>query len=201
MTIKDASELRAIYGFPSGRAKDKVLTSLDKHAVHFIHTSPFLILSTTDSSGNLDASPRGGEPGFVAIANSNEILIPDFKGNNRIDSLVNIVESGKVGMIFLIPGIDTTLRINGSAIITTSVKALNHFSDSDKQPISCISVKVDEVFLHCAKAFMRSKLWNADSMTNSEDFPTMGLMLKDQLGTEGDPETRAAMLERYKKDL
>jgi PPOX class probable FMN-dependent enzyme len=201
MTIKDASQLREIYGFPSGRAKDKVLTSLDKHAIHFINSSPFLILSTSGSNGNMDASPRGGEPGFVAVASSTEILIPDFKGNNRIDSLVNIVETGKAGMIFLVPGIDTTLRINGNATITTSDEALNHFSDSDKRPISCISIEVQEVFLHCAKAFMRSKLWNVDSMTSPEDFPTMGLMLKDQLGTEGDPETREAMLERYKKDL
>lgn len=201
MTNQDASQLRDIYGFPNDRANDKVLRSLDKHAIHFINTSPFLILSTSDSNGNMDASPRGGEPGFVAIKNSSVILLPDFKGNNRIDSLVNIIESGKVGMIFLIPGIDTTLRINGSATITTSDQALNHFIDSDKRPISCVSVNVEEVFLHCAKAFMRSKLWNSDAMISPEEFPSIGLMLKDQLGTAGSPETREAMLERYKKDI
>ena len=201
MTIKNTAQLREIYGFPSGRAKDKVLTKLDKHAIHFINSSPFLILSSADSEGNMDASPRGGEPGFVAIANSNEILIPDFKGNNRIDSLANIVETGKAGMIFFVPGIDTTLRINGSAMITTSNDALNHFSNSEKRPISCISIKVEESFLHCAKALMRSKLWDEDSMTSADDFPTLGLMLKDQLGTPGEPETREAMIERYQKDL
>ena len=201
MTVKNASQLREIYGFPSGRAKDKVMSALDKHAIHFIKTSPFLILSTAGSNGNMDASPRGGAPGFVIVANSNEMLIPDFKGNNRIDSLMNIVETGKVGILFLIPGIDTTLRINGSATISTSKEDLNRFDNSDKQPISCISIKVEEAFLHCAKAFMRSKLWSKDSMISPSEFPTMGVMLKDQLGTNEIPESREAMIERYKKDL
>lgn len=201
MTIKNESELRAIYGFPGVRAKDKVLSKLDKHAKHFIKCSPFLVLSTTSASGKMDASPRGGEPGFVHIANAGELLIPDFKGNNRIDSLTNIVETGIVGMIFLIPGIDETLRINGRATINTSTDVTSKFAVGSVEPRSCIVVAVQEIFLHCAKALMRSKLWTNEYRIEAGDFPTMGEMLKDHLGSPGEPESREDMLKRYQPDL
>lgn len=201
MKIKNESELRDIYGTPSERARKKVLSQLDKHAKHYIKTSPFFVLCTYNNAGNPDASPRGGEPGFVKILNDTQIVIPDFKGNNRIDSLVNIVESGKAGLLFLIPGIDETLRVNGNAYITQNPEILQLFSSESKLPISCIVVTAEEIFLHCAKAFMRSKLWRNEAQISQEDFPTMGQMLKDQMGLNIKPESREDMIKRYQKDI
>ena len=201
MKITSKSQLREIYGFPSGRAKDKVLKELELHSILFISRSPFVVISTIDENGNMDASPRGGESGFVKITSNRELLIPDFKGNNRVDSLNNIVETGRVGLLFLIPGIDETLRVNGSAVISTSEEILNCFTSDSKPSISCIIVSIEEVFLHCAKAFMRSQLWNNETFLNPKDFPSMGQMLKDQLKSTTQAESREAMIERYSKDL
>jgi PPOX class probable FMN-dependent enzyme len=201
MTLENEEQLRAIYGLPSGRAKRKVLPALEKHGKNFVDHSPFLVLSTAGKSGLLDASPRGGQPGFVQITPDGDVLIPDFKGNNRIDSLVNIAETGRVATLFIIPGIDETLRVNGRAFITTDPEYLTFFARDRKPPIACIVVKPDEVFLHCAKAFMRSELWNPTKQLDKSDFPTMGQMLNVQLNAPGEPESREDMVKRYKKDL
>ncbi len=201
MHIKTESQLRELYGFPSGRAKDKGLSSLEKHTIHFIERSPFLVMSTSNNAGKLDASPRGGEPGFVKVVHETEIVIPDAKGNNRLDSIVNIVETGTVGLLFLIPGVDETLRINGRASISTDIEYLELFASESNPPKACIIVTIEELFLHCAKAFMRSKLWDEKAKINRESFPTMGRMLKDQLGSVEAPESREDMIKRYKKDL
>ena len=201
MKITNISQLREIYGFPSGRAKDKVLKELEKHSINFIGNSPFVVVSTIDSNHNMDVSPRGGDKGFVKISNNGELLIPDSKGNNRMDSLTNIIETGRVGLLFFIPGIDETLRVNGSAIITTSEDILNKFNSSSKPPISCIVIYIEEVFLHCAKAFMRSQLWNNETYINPQNFPSIGQMMKDQLMTTTEAETREEMIKRYSKDL
>ena len=196
MKIEDINKLRGIYGFPAGRAKKKVLNSLEKHSKHFIKCSPFIVLSTVNNQNKIDASPRGGHSGFVKILNDNELIIPDFKGNNRIDSLTNIIETKTIGLLFMIPGIDETLRINGSAIIETSERYIDLFKEEPKMPITCIKVTIDELFLHCAKAFMRSKLWDISTNTNPNDFPTMGVMLKDQLNTPQEVESRDQMIKR-----
>tara|TARA_R110002073_G_scaffold313380_3_gene485312 strand:- start:21966 stop:22583 length:618 start_codon:yes stop_codon:yes gene_type:complete len=199
--ITSIEKLREIYGFPKGRAKDKVLTSLEKHAIHFLSKSPFLLLSTVSNNGKMDISPRGGNPGFVKVSDTNTLLIPDAKGNNRIDSFSNIIETGRIGLIFLIPGIDETLRINGSAYITTDTHVLNLFTSEDKTPISCLVISVEEIFLHCAKAFMRSKLWTDHFKIVPKDFPSIGTMLKDQLNSSEEAESREEMIQRYQKDL
>ncbi|NND07765.1 MAG: pyridoxamine 5'-phosphate oxidase family protein [Saprospiraceae bacterium] len=202
MTISNTEELRAIYGWPKGRAKDKVLYQLEKHAKHFIACSPFLVLSTFDRSGKVDASPRGGKPGFVKIINDQTLIIPDAKGNNRVDSLMNIVDTGAVGCLFLIPGIDETLRINGRGLITTDATTLHLFSEEQHPPKACLKIGIEEVFLHCAKALMRSELWKDTYRIDRPGFPTIGTMLSDQLGTKTIPsESQEEMVERYKKDL
>lgn len=201
MKIETASQLRELYGYPKGRAKDKVLNRLEKHAINFINTSPFLVMSTSSYKGNQDASPRGGSPGFVKVLDEKTLVIPDAKGNNRVDSISNIIETNSIGLLFLIPGVDETLRINGSAFLSTDVSYLKLFIEENNPPKACIIISVKEVFLHCAKAFMRSKLWEASAQIDRESFPTMGEMLKDQLGSKEAPETREAMLARYKKDL
>ncbi len=201
MQIKTESQLRDLYGFPKGRSKDKVLSSLEKHAIYFISQSPFLMMSTCNKENKLDASPRGGVPGFVKVVHETEVVIPDAKGNNIVDSLTNILETGTVGLLFLIPGIDETLRINGRAQITTDPKYMALFTEETNPPKTCIVVTIEEVFLHCAKAFMRSKLWDETSQVNKDAFPTMGQMLKDQLESTEAPESRADMVKRYQKDL
>lgn len=199
--ISSIDQLRAVYDLPKGRAKDKVLGSLEKHSLHFIATSPFLLLSSISKTGKMDVSPRGGRPGFVKVSEDGQLLIPDAKGNNRMDSFTNIIETGAVGLIFLIPGIDETLRINGSAYITTEAAVLDHFKDEDKKPISCLVISIEEVFLHCAKALMRSKLWFDEYRIDPKNFPSIGVMIKDQLKSSEEPESREDMVKRYLKDL
>ena len=200
MNSLNETQLRELYGQPSGRAVHKDIGLLDKHAVHFISKSPFLTLSSYGKNGKLDASPRGGEPGFVKVING-QLLIPDFKGNNRIDSLTNNAQTNRVGLLFMIPGIDETLRVNGKAYISDSPELLKEFDSEQKSPITCILVEVEELFLHCAKAFMRSKLWASETHIDPKEFPSMGQMLKDQLKSMDPVESREDMIKRYQKDL
>jgi len=201
MTITNQEELRALYGWPKGRAKIKILQQLEKHSINFIQHSPFFVMSTYDKSGRSDASPRGGTPGFVKILDNHTLLIPDAKGNNRVDSLVNLVETGNIGCLFLIPGIDETLRINGTAIITTKAEYLDQFPLEKNPPKTCIKISITEVFLHCAKALMRSELWKKTYHVERPGFPTMGVMLNEQLGTNNAFESQEDMVKRYKEDL
>lgn len=201
MRIENNNELRQLYDLPNARAKGKQLETLDKHCIDFIKKSPFLVISTFDKSGKVDASPRGGTPGFVRILNEQKIIIPDSKGNNRIDSLINIVESGRIGTLFLIPGIDETLRINGSAYISTDIDLLKLFSSEKNTPKTCTVINVEEVFLHCAKALMRSKLWVQESKIERSELRTMGEMINDQLGSNAAPESQEEMIKRYQNDL
>ena len=201
MHITSEEQLREIYKQPTGRAKIKVLTALEKHSRNFIEQAPFVVLATVGKTGTMDASPRGGAPGFVKIISDTEIRIPDYKGNNRVDSIGNIVETGNIGLLFMVPGVDETLRLNGTATLTTSPEILATFAEEARPPISCIVVQLEEVFLHCAKAFMRSKLWAAESQQDPSDFPSIGRMLNDQLNSTETPETREAMQARYAKDL
>lgn len=201
MIISNEEELRALYGWPKGRASIKVLSQLEKHSKNFIAHSPFFVMSTYDQSGRTDASPRGGKPGFVKMLDDNTLLIPDAKGNNRVDSLINIVETGNIGCLFLIPGIDETLRINGTAFITNNAEFIDLFSEEQHPPKSCIKIKVHEVFLHCAKALMRSELWSDTYRMGRPEFPSMGRMLNEQLGTNNPVESQEEMIKRYSKDL
>lgn len=201
MKIESQEQLRELYGQVSGRAVDKQLSELEQHSIRFIEMSPFLTLASFDSAGGVDVSPRGGKPGFVKVLNSKQLLIPDAKGNNRIDSLVNIVDSGRAGCLFLIPGMDETLRVNGRAEIRTDSDLIDHFKAEKRPPKSCILIDVDEVFLHCAKSIMRSKLWSPEAKIERQAMPTMGKMISDQLGLKQAPESQEVMLERYQEDL
>ncbi len=201
MKITTEQQLLDLYGQPSERAQKKSMTALDKHAKHFIETSPFIVLATYAKDGKMDASPRGGDSGFVKVLDDQTLLIPDAKGNNRLDSLKNILHTQNIAALFLIPGIDETLRLNGSAYISTEPKLLSQFPEERIVPKTCLVVKVEEVFLHCAKAFMRSKLWMEGAKIDRENFPTMGQMLRDQIGDSGRVESQEEMVERYKKDI
>lgn len=201
MKIVNKQQLRELYGFPSGRTKEKEFSSLDKHALRFIEKSPFVVISTSNKQGQLDASPRGGSPGFIKAINQNEIVIPDAKGNNCVDSIGNIIETGAIGMLFLIPGVDETLRVNGNGYLSTDSNYLELFDSEKNPPKACIVITVKEMFLHCAKAFMRSKLWHEDSKIKRTELPTMGEMLKDQLHASEPAKSHQDMVKRYQKDL
>ena len=201
MYIQSETQLRDIYGYAKGRAKDKQLPSLERHSLYFIENSPFVVISTHGKSGLVDCSPRGGEPGFVKVLSEKHIIVPDGKGNNRLDSLVNIVETEHIGCLFLIPGIDETLRVNGLARISTEEEHLNLFSNLRHPPKTCIEITVKEVFLHCAKALMRSELWSSKYKIDRSEFPTMGNMINDQLSVKDIPESQEDMVARYKLDL
>ncbi|WP_347925747.1 pyridoxamine 5'-phosphate oxidase family protein [Pontimicrobium sp. SW4] len=201
MEIQNIDKLRELYEKPKGRAKVKSLPTLEKHSINFISKSPFLIISTSSKQYKMDASPRGGAPGFVKVIDNNTIIIPDAKGNNRVDSLSNITETGQIGLLFLISGVDETLRINGKALISSNKDYLNLFSSERKRPKVCLVVTVEEMFLHCAKALMRSKLWSEETKINRSELPSMGQMMKDQLNDDKPVESQEAMIERYQKDL
>ncbi len=201
MDIQTIDQLRELYGYPSGRAKIKCLLALEKHSKNFIGHSPFLVISTTNKDYKLDASPRGGNPGFVKVIDDTTIIIPDAKGNNRVDSLSNISETGQIGLLFMIPGVDETLRINGKASIATDTQYLKLFDSEKNPPKACIVVVIEELFLHCAKAFMRSKLWDASAQIDRKELPTLGKMLNDQLNIDEPTESQEEMVKRYQKDL
>ncbi len=176
------AELRAIYGLPSERAVQKTLTRLDRHCRDFIARSPFLCLSTADSDGAADLSPRGDAPGFVRVLDEQTLLIPDRLGNNRLDSLLNLTKNPHIGLLFLIPGVDETLRVNGLGRVITRSDWLEVMSVGGKTPRSAVVVQVREAFLQCAKALKRSRLWSDDYRVARKDVPTLGQILFDQIG-------------------
>jgi PPOX class probable FMN-dependent enzyme len=200
-TIPSLQALRALYAEPGERALKKQLGVLDPHARRFIELSPFVVLASSGADGAIDASPRGGAPGFVKTPDAHTLLLPDAPGNNRLDSFSNIVETGRVGLLFLIPGFDETLRVNGSAVLSLDAADIQHCSDEKRAPKLVIRVGVREVYLHCAKAFMRSKLWSVESHVPRSTMPTMGRMIGDQTGLQIAPETQEEMARRYAPDL
>jgi len=195
--------LRQLYGPASERALKKEMPSLDTHAARFIELSPFVVLASSDADGQMDASPRGGEPGFVKVLDAQTVLIPDSPGNNRLDTLENIVSTGRLGLLFMVPGFDETLRINGQAVLSTDPADLALCVDARRTPKMVIRVTVDSVYLHCAKALMRSQLWDASRHPERNKLPHMGEMLRDQIqafkGETIDIESQAQMLERYRQ--
>ncbi len=201
MTIDSVESLRALYPEPSDRAVRKQLASLDEHCLAFIALSPFVVVSSGSAAGAFDSSPRGGEPGFVQAPDEGTLLLPDSPGNNRLDTLTNVIETGHVGLLFFIPGVDETLRVNGPARLSAETDLLARFAGARNPPRIILEVKVAEAYLHCAKALMRSRLWSPESLVERDRLPTMGQMLKDHLGSDGDPETHDAMLVRYRQDL
>jgi PPOX class probable FMN-dependent enzyme len=197
--------LRALYGPARERALKKEIPSIDAHAVQFIGLSPFVVLASSDADGHMDASPRGGEPGFVKVLDAQTILVPDAPGNNRLDTLENIIATERLGLLFMVPGFDETLRINGRAVLSTDPASLALCVDARRTPALVIRVTVESVYLHCAKALMRSKLWDVSSQTERAQLPSMAEMLRNQIrafkGEEIEVETQEQMMERYRQSL
>lgn len=197
--ITTEQALRERYAPAHGRSVAKQLDRLDRHCLAFIALSPFVVLAT--GAAEMDASPRGGPPGFVKVTPHGTLLLPDFPGNNRLDTLSNLVENGKIGLLFLVPGVDETLRVNGRALLSDDAALIAHFAGEKRLPRLVIEVNVKEAYLHCAKALMRSRLWDPASRQARTVLPTMGQMLNDHTGATQAPETQQEMEARYAPDL
>ena len=200
-TVRDTESLVSLYGEPSEVAVRKTLTRLDKHCRAFIAKSPFLVLGSAAAAGPADVSPKGDAPGFVQVLDDTTLLIPDRRGNNRLDGLRNVVENPHVALIFLVPGVGETLRVNGRAEITTDPALLTPLAVRGKAPATGLLVRVDEAFLHCAKAIMRSKLWDPETRIERKALPSLGRMIADQVeGFEAEA-TDAHVEESYRERL
>ena len=196
-TIATREELRDCYPQPLERSLRKSLTALDAHMRRFISLSPFLCLGTS-SAGGADVTPRGDSPGFVHVLDDRTLLIPDWPGNNRLDSLTNVVANPHVGLLFFIPGVNETLRINGLAEITMEPAFVERWTVNGRHPRSAMRVTVREAYLHCAKALMRSKLWEDDYRIERAELPSYAQMLKDQnVTTQSVAELQASIDESY----
>jgi uncharacterized protein len=176
--IGSEADLRARYRAPSELAIKKQLDHLDHNCRRFIALSPFLCLATAGERGT-DNSPRGDAPGFVEVVDERTLLIPDRPGNNRLDSLANIVRNPRVGLLFLIPGVTEMLRVNGRARIVTRPQILERFAVNGRAPASVILVETEEVFLHCSKALIRSRLWQEDAKIDRKVLPSLGRMIAE----------------------
>lgn len=200
--VKNREELGTLYKEPSEGAVRKELKGLDFHCRGFLAKSPFVLIGSSDDKGNADVTPKGDKPGFVAILDDNTIAIPDRPGNNRLDTLENILVNPAVGLLFLIPGMNETLRINGDARITTDNALRERLAVDGRLPISVIVVTVKAAYMHCAKAFMRSELWKPESWIDRSTLPTLGAILKDQLAlADSVAKTDQWLDESYKKSM
>ena len=181
MSITSQAELREAYREPAPRAQQKVLDHIDRHARDFIALSPFCVISSLGTDGRQDTSPRGDPPGFVAVLDERTLLIPDRPGNNQVDSLQNVLAHPAVGLLFLVPGMNETLRVSGRAEIVTDEALLAPLTVDRKAPLSGLRITVEEAFLHCGRSLIRSRLWDPEVQIDRSCYPTYGQVLADQI--------------------
>ncbi len=178
--ITDLPPLRVHFGEMTTIAAHKVMPRLDRHSRAFIALSPFLVLATTDGDGGVDASPRGDAPGFVAVRDNTTLVIPDRPGNRRVDSFSNVIRHPGLGLIFFVPGFNETLRVNGTGRVVADAGLLAPLEVQGKVPATGLMVSITEVFFHCGKALIRSKLWDPARHVPRDSFPSLGQIVADQ---------------------
>ena len=183
--VRSMQELRDLGGEPSELARRKQISALDAHCRAFIAQSPFVLMATANAAGQCDVSPKGDAPGFVLVLDEHRLVIPDRPGNRRFDGMQNLLENPHVGLIFLIPGRGETLRVNGRALIVRDEELLERTAVNGKRPTLAVVVEVEECFLHCAKAFLRSKLWQPGEWPDESAVASMAQMLLDQTRPAG----------------
>lgn len=178
--LDNIEALRRVYAEPAKAVVEKSFPHLDKHSRRYLELCPFFTIGTHKPDGTADVSPRGGEPGFVHALDDRHIAFPDRPGNNRLDTLVNIVADPAVGLLFFLPGVNDMMRINGTARVTVAPELMNCFVHDGKLPRSVVVVETREVYFHCSKALLRSDLWNPDKRLPKGAFPTLGKIARDQ---------------------
>lgn len=193
--VREESGLRDIMGETMEIAVEKCRPVLDRHCRDFISRSPFLCIGTSGADGRADVSPRGDAPGFVQILDDTHLFIPDRPGNNRLDTMTNIVENPQVGLLFMIPGFNDTLRVNGRATISKDAALTGKSAIKGRIPKVGIIVEVQEAFLHCAKAFIRSGLWNPENFQNRDEMPSLATMILEQVAEEDAPPSEEELAE------
>ncbi len=195
-TITTLAELRELYSAPSPTALANrcIFPTLDSHHRAFIALSPFVVISSASGAGLADVSPRGDQPGFVAVCDERTLLIPDRPGNRKIETLRNVIENPQVALVFLVPGRVETLRVTGQAVITTDPALLAPTSVEGKAPKCGILVTVEQAYFHCGKALVRSRIWEPASQTAAATLPSFGCMMADQIAgiDAGDVDTGIA---------
>lgn len=198
MALSSNDDLRTIYRPAQGGAVDKVIHTLDDHCEDFLRRSPFMVLSTAGTDGTVDGSPKGGEPGFVRMLGPTQIAWADSSGNNRLDSFENMVANPHVACLFMIPGLNETLRINGTAELRTDPDLLDAFAFGDRPAKVVAVVTVSEAYVHCAKAFRRASLWEPDAWPDADDLPNGVAILRDHAEIEAPVD---AIIEVYEQDV
>jgi uncharacterized protein len=170
--LSSDADLRELYDPPIQRAVEKDVGRIDEAARSLIALSPLVIVASVNADGEVDVTPRGGQPGFVTVLDEGHLAVPDATGNRRLDTLTNIVETGRAGVIFLIPGRNQTLRVNGRACVTARADVLERLTPVGKPPRTAIVIAVEELFTHCPKAFVRSSLWDPETWIPAEEQPS-----------------------------
>ena len=200
--VGDTTALREIVDEPMALAATKEMPALDRHCRHFIALSPFLCLSSMSATGKADVSPRGDPPGFVKVLDDKTVVIPDRKGNRRLDTMQNVLEQPSVAVIFFVPGIEETLRLNGRASLTRDEGLLADMAVQGQAPALGIKIEIDTVFFHCAKALKRSRLWDGEAQIDRGDFPRYGQIVKDQRNPGGTADEIEDFIQtNYKKEM
>ena len=185
-TLTDTSALAAHYREPSSVVLDKAIDHIDPNARTFIAASTFVLIGTSDSAGNTDVSPKGGHPGFVHVLDDKRLAIPDLNGNNRLDTLRNVIDNSHVGLLFLVPERGETLRVNGNAWVSVDDELLDSFTKEYRRPASVIGVEATEVFLHCAKCVRRGGLWQPNSWGSNDSVPSSAQIFAEHIGMSPD---------------
>jgi PPOX class probable FMN-dependent enzyme len=200
--VSSLDELAALYRAPGSIAASKKSALLDDASSGIVARSPFVLIGTDGADGGLDVSPRGGPPGFVRVLDRRHLAIPDLNGNNLIDSLRAVVASGRAALLVVIPGKDETLRVNGAAWVTTDAKVLDLWAGELRRPTTAIVIRTDEVFMHCAKAFRRGRVWDPSSWDELADAPDgLDILSAQGLVAANDAATRDFLEQRYLDDL
>lgn len=199
--LKDIAALEALYGAPAAPSLAKEVDRLTPGYRAFVEASPFLVLATAGPEG-LDASPRGDAPGFVRVDDDRTLLIPDRRGNNRIDSMRNILRDPRVALLFLVPGVEETLRVNGRAAITADAELCQSFAVDGKAPKTVLVVAIESVFFQCARALLRSQLWDPAGRIPRSALPSTGALLAEaSAGREGGEDYDRSLGARIPKTL
>ncbi|HXN09903.1 MAG TPA: pyridoxamine 5'-phosphate oxidase family protein [Steroidobacteraceae bacterium] len=199
--LTDRAAVRTHFGAPSNMALAKELRTLDKHCRAFIALCPFVVLASSDAQGRCDASPRGDAPGFVAVLDDQTLAIPDRTGNKRVDTMLNLMENPRIGALFLVPGVNETLRVNGRVRISLESDLLAGMAVNGKLPNAATLIDIEEVYFQCAKAILRSDLWNPNKRVPRGTFPSLGRVLADQIKGAEAGQLEQAIEERYRTSL